>query len=214
MERRLAAILAADVVGDSRLMGEDEAGTLSALSRLRNDVIDPLIAEHRGRVFKLMGDGILVEFASVVDAVDCAAAWQARISESDPERDLRFRIGVNLGDVIFEDGDIYGNGANVAARLEGPAEPGGIWREPSGESRFEGHLGNVGSTMRSPHLGPSYRPWHLSGCHPSSAVHPRSRSTFSSIEPLLPTCKFFSCGSDGSGYKIRPGSPHLREVRP
>ena len=152
--------------------------------------------------------------AAVVDAVKCAVAWQNRNSDSEFERDLRFRIGVNLGDVIFEDGDIYGNGANVAARLEGPAEPGGIWREPSGESRFEGYLGNVGSTMRSRHLGPSYRPWHSSGCHPSSAVHPRSRSTFSSIEPLLPTCKLFSCESDGSGYKIRPGSPHLREVRP
>ena len=126
MERRLVAILAADVVGYSRLMGEDEAGTLSTLSRLRKDLIEPLIAEHSGRVVKLMGDGILAEFASVVDAVSCAVAWQSGVSGSDHVPDLRFRIGVNLGDVIFEDGDIYGNGVNVAARLEGLAEPGGI----------------------------------------------------------------------------------------
>jgi adenylate cyclase len=122
LERRLAAILAADVVGYSRLMGADEAGTLAALSRLRKERIEPLVAEHRGRVFKLMGDGILVEFASVVDAVECAVAWQSGIVD----QGLRFRIAVNLGDVIIEDGDIYGNGVNVAARLEALAEPGGI----------------------------------------------------------------------------------------
>jgi adenylate cyclase len=103
-------------------MGEDEVGTLSALSRIRKDFIEPLVAEHRGRVVKLMGDGILAEFASVVDAVNCAVAWQNGIGE----QDLQFRIGVNLGDIIIEDGDIYGNGVNVAARLEGLSEPGGI----------------------------------------------------------------------------------------
>ena len=122
MERRLAAILVADVVGYSRLMGEDETGTLARLSRLRKERIEPLISEHRGRVVKLMGDGILAEFASVVDAVTCAVAWQNHLAEEA----LRFRIGVNLGDVIVEDGDIYGNGVNVAARLEALAEPGGI----------------------------------------------------------------------------------------
>ena len=122
MERRLAAILVADVVGYSRLMGEDETGTLARLSRLRKERIEPLISEHRGRVVKLMGDGILAEFASVVDAVNCAVVWQSHLAEEA----LRFRIGVNLGDVIVEDGDIYGNGVNVAARLEALAEPGGI----------------------------------------------------------------------------------------
>jgi adenylate cyclase len=122
LERRLAAILAADVVGYSRLMGADEAGTLERLTRLRKERIEPLIATHRGRVFKLMGDGILVEFASVVDAVDCAVAWQTGVAAED----LRFRIGINLGDVIAEDGDIYGNGVNVAARLEALADHGGI----------------------------------------------------------------------------------------
>ena len=124
MERRLAAIVAADLVGYSKLMGEDEAGTLSALSRLTKDLIEPLITEHHGRIVKLMGDGILAEFASVVDAVTCAIAWQERIAASGDG--LRFRIGINLGDVIVQDGDIFGNGVNVAARLEGLADPGGI----------------------------------------------------------------------------------------
>ena len=126
MERRLAAILVADVVGYSRLMGADEAGTLTALSRLRAEVIAPLIARHQGRVVKLMGDGILAEFPSVVDAVTCAVAWQSGAARGEHGDALRFRIGVNLGDVMVEDGDIYGNGVNVAARLEGLAEPGGI----------------------------------------------------------------------------------------
>jgi adenylate cyclase len=122
LERRLAAILAADVVDYSRLMGEDESGTLMRMNQLRKERIEPLIAAHRGRVFKLTGDGILVEFASVVDAVSCAAAWQA----SAADQEIRFRIGINLGDVIVEDGDIYGNGVNVAARLEALADHGGI----------------------------------------------------------------------------------------
>ncbi|MEE4239072.1 MAG: adenylate/guanylate cyclase domain-containing protein, partial [Anderseniella sp.] len=122
MERRLAAILAADVVGYSRLMAADEAGTLARLNQLRKQQLEPLIESHRGRVFKLMGDGILVEFASVVDAVSCAIAWQNSLAGED----LLFRIGVNLGDVMVEDGDIYGNGVNVAARLEAIADPGSI----------------------------------------------------------------------------------------
>ncbi len=130
MERRLAAILVADVVGYSRLMGEDEAATLSRLKAAREEVLQPLIAEHRGRVVKLMGDGLLVEFASVVDAVECAHAWQERICRRESDRDenarLLFRIGINLGDVITEGEDIYGDGVNIAARLEALAEPGGI----------------------------------------------------------------------------------------
>jgi len=130
MERRLAAILVADVVGYSRLMGRDEAGTLARLTALRRDFLEPLIAEHAGRIVKLMGDGLLLEFASVVDAVTCALAWQAGVHERGQgvgeEEALRFRIGINLGDVIVEGGDIYGDGVNVAARLEANATPGGI----------------------------------------------------------------------------------------
>ena len=130
MKRRLAAILAADVVAYSRLMGADEQGTLSRLKVLRRDLIEPLVAEHRGRIFKLMGDGLLVEFASVVDAVACASDWQERLhkreTEGDKETRLQFRIGINLGDVIAEGEDLYGDGVNVAARLEGLAPVGGI----------------------------------------------------------------------------------------
>jgi TolB-like protein/class 3 adenylate cyclase len=130
MERRLAAILAADVVGYSRLMGDDEAGTLTRLEGLRAEIIEPLIDRHRGRVVKLMGDGFLVEFASVVDALACALAWQdaveVRASQVPEDRALRFRIGVNLGDVMVKGDDVYGDGVNVAARLEGLAEPGSV----------------------------------------------------------------------------------------
>ncbi len=139
MERRLAAILAADVVGYSRLMGEDEAGTLAILSRMRKERIEPLIAEHRGRIVKLMGDGILAEFASVVDAVSCAIAWQKSIAE----QGLQFRIGVNLGDIIIEDGDIYGHGVNVAARLEEIAEPGGICISGNVFEQIDGKVDHV-----------------------------------------------------------------------
>ena len=130
MERRLAAILAADVVGYSRLMGEDERGTLARFEGLKAEILDPLIAQYRGRVVKLMGDGFLVEFASVVDALACALAWQdtveARANQVSEERALRFRIGVNLGDVMVKGDDLYGDGVNVAARLEGLAETGSV----------------------------------------------------------------------------------------
>ena len=126
MERKLAAILAADVVGYSRLMGEDEAGTLSALKALRKDVIEPLIADHRGRIVKLMGDGFLVEFQSAVDAVNCALRWQTRPPADPDHLALHFRIGINLGDIVIDEGDIYGDGVNIAARLEALADPDGI----------------------------------------------------------------------------------------
>ena len=130
MERRLSAILAADVVGYTRMMGADEAGTLDALKAMRAEVVDPKVAEHQGRVVKLTGDGILVEFPRVVNAVACAAAIQMemrdRNSDTPPQRQFRFRIGVDLGDVIVEGEDIYGDGVNVAVRLESVAKPGGI----------------------------------------------------------------------------------------
>ncbi len=129
MERRLTAIFAADVVGYSRLMGDDEAGTLAVLRAHRKELVDGKIAEHQGRIVKLTGDGMLAEFPSVVNAVACAADIQRRMRERNadvPEdRRIEFRIGVNLGDVIVEDGDIYGDGVNIAARLEALAEPGG-----------------------------------------------------------------------------------------
>ncbi len=128
--RRLAAILAADVAGYSRLMGADEEGTLAALKAIRCELGDPKIAEHRGRIVKTTGDGLLAEFASVVDAVRCAAEVQRCMAERNAEvpegKRIEFRISVNLGDIIFDEGDIFGDGVNIAARLEALAEPGGI----------------------------------------------------------------------------------------
>ncbi len=131
MQRRLAAILAADVAGYSRLIGEDEEGTLAALRALRRELIDPAIAEHRGRIVKTTGDGMLVEFASVVDALRCCRRGAARDGRAQrryrgAERRIEFRIGIHQGDIVVEDGDIFGDGVNVAARLEGIADPGGI----------------------------------------------------------------------------------------
>src|SRR5215831_5374049 len=130
MERRLAAILAADVVGYSRMMAADEAGTFAALKARRKDVVAPLVAKHRGRIFKLMGDGVFVEFASAVSAVECALEIQRGIAAANDglpaERQVHLRIGINLGDVMVDGGDLYGDGVNLAARLQETAAPGGI----------------------------------------------------------------------------------------
>ena len=130
VERRLAAILCADVVEYSRLMGADEEKTLAALKSHRRELIDPLIDQHRGRIFKTTGDGILIEFASVVDAVRCAVVVQRGMEDRNanlPERErIRLRIGINLGDVMVDEGDMFGDGVNVAARLEALASPGEI----------------------------------------------------------------------------------------
>jgi TolB-like protein/class 3 adenylate cyclase/Tfp pilus assembly protein PilF len=129
VERRLAAILAADVVGYSRLIGEDEAGTLDCLRTHRRDLIDPKIVEHKGRIVKTTGDGLLVEFASVVDALRCATEWQHGVSALGAglgDSRIEWRIGINVGDVVVENDDILGDGVNIAARLEGIADPGGI----------------------------------------------------------------------------------------
>jgi adenylate cyclase len=129
-ERRLAAILAADMVGYSRLTRLDEEGTLARLRALRRDLIDPAISEHRGRLVKTIGDGLLVEFASVVDAVRCALRVQQGMAilntDMRSERRIEFRIGINLGDVVVDGDDLLGDGVNIAARLERLAEPGAI----------------------------------------------------------------------------------------
>ena len=128
--RRLAAILAADVAGYSRLMGADEEGTHERLKAHLRELVEPKIQEHRGRIVKNTGDGFLAEFASVLDAVRCAVEMQPGMAEREPEvpegRRIRLRIGVNLRDVIAEGEDIFGDGVNIAARLEALAEPGGI----------------------------------------------------------------------------------------
>jgi adenylate cyclase len=143
LQRRLAAILSADVVGYSRLMGLDEAGTLLRFNALRQKLLDPTIAAYSGRIVKLIGDGTLVEFASAVDAVACAIEIQKRMREhvagSAEANPIQFRIGINVGDIVIEAGDIFGDGVNIAARIEGIAEPGGIsisedtWRQVQGK---------------------------------------------------------------------------------
>src|SRR6266850_2153330 len=131
VQRRLAAILAADVVGYSRLMELDEGGTLAALKARRKEILQPLVAKHQGRIVKLMGDGVLVEFASAVDAVECAVELQkgmtAAASGEPEERRIVLRVGINLGDVIVEGSDLYGDGVNIAARLQALAGPGSVY---------------------------------------------------------------------------------------
>jgi adenylate cyclase len=140
VERRPAAILAADVAGYSRLMGADEEGTLERLKAHRRQLVEPKIREHRGRIVKTTGDGMLVEFPSVVDAVRCAVEMQRamveRNGETDEDKRISFRIGVNLGDVIIDGDDIYGDGVNIAARLEALAEPGASASREWCETRF------------------------------------------------------------------------------
>ena len=167
--RRLVAILAADVVGYSRLMGADEEGTHERLKAHFRELVDPKIAEHRGRIVKNTGDGMLAEFSSVVDAVRCAVEVQRGMIDREPdvpkERRIRFRIGVNLGDVIVESGDIYGDGVNIAARLEGLAAPGGIC---------------ISGTVRD-HIGDSLTPLRIW----ASRMSRTSRGRFGSMRGIL-----------------------------
>jgi adenylate cyclase len=144
VERRLAAILAADVAGYSRLMGVDEEGTLAALKAYRRELIDPKISENRGRVVKTTGDGALVEFASAVDAVRCATEIQRVMAERNAniaeDRRIEFRIGINVGDIIIDEGDIYGDGVNIAARVETLASPGAICLSDNAYQQIKGKL--------------------------------------------------------------------------
>ena len=142
--RRLTAIMAADVVGYTRLMQRDEDGTLARLKAHRKELFEPLVETHRGRTVKLMGDGALCEFASVVDAVRCAVLSQRALDERErdiPEADrIRLRIAINLGDVIHDEGDLYGDGVNIAARLQQLAEPGGILVSGTAYDHLQGKL--------------------------------------------------------------------------
>jgi len=165
-ERRLAAILAADMVGYSRLMEVDEAGTLARLKTHRLELIDPSIAKNRGRIIKTTGDGMLVEFHSVVDAVTCAAEVQRRMARRNadvsPARWIQFRIGINLGDVIFEDNDIFGDGVNVAARLEVLAEPGGICVSGAVRDQVDHRLDDIAfEDLGDQHVKNIARPIHV-----------------------------------------------------
>lgn len=152
-ERRLAALLAADVVGYSGLMAVDEAGTLAALKSLRRAIVDPAFSDYRGRIFKTTGDGLLAEFPSAVDAVTCAMEVQRQLAENNSNaiRAITLRVGINVGDVIADDGDVFGDGVNVAARIEAECEPGGVYisedayRHVRGKTSFTFH--NLGERV-------------------------------------------------------------------
>jgi class 3 adenylate cyclase len=192
VQRRLAAILSADVVGYSRLMGADEAGTLSRLNALRRHLIDPTIAAHSGRIVKLMGDGALVEFANAVDAVTCAVEIQRRLREHDAgstkAAPIQFRIGINVGDIIIEGDDILGDGVNVAARIESIAEPGGIslsedtWRQVQGKvaANFvdvgEQNLKNIARPVRVYRLDLAHKTATVPPAPPPSPAPPEKPS--------------------------------------
>ena len=157
-ERRLAAIMSADVAGYSRLMGKDETGTLSSLKALRKDVFAPQVTAHKGRVVKLMGDGALVEFPSIVNAVDCAIAVQRALAN----QTIQLRIGINLGDIIIEGTDIYGDGVNVAARIQEVAEPGGIALSGSAFDQISGKVDATfadGGEHNLKHIAKPVRVW-------------------------------------------------------
>lgn len=203
VERRLAAILAADVVGYSRLMGEDEEGTLAELKAVRQELTDPAIKEHRGRIVKTMGDGLLVEFASVVDAVLCAIEIQnktrVRNQEVPADRRMVFRIGINLGDIIIDQDDIFGDGVNVAARLETLAEPGGICISQVVRDQVHGKLDvafvdqgerqfkNIARPVRAFDIwfadGPRPRPSQLFSDKPSTVAPPFPSRTRPRFDP-------------------------------
>jgi DNA-binding response OmpR family regulator len=159
--RRIAAILAADVAGYSQLVGEDEEGTLARLRTLRRELIDPEIGAHRGRIVNVTGDGILV--ASTLDAVRCAVAVQSRVTAAaagPPERRIQYRVGINVGDVFADGDDILGDSVNIAARLEGIAEPGGICLSAATYEQVRGKLDIAVADMGEQHLKNIARPLH------------------------------------------------------
>jgi adenylate cyclase len=191
VERRLAAILAADVVGYSRLMGIDEEGTLNQLRSIRAELVDPKITEHRGRIVKTTGDGLLVEFGSVVDGLRCATEWQHGMTERNagiPDDRIEFRIGINVGDVAVEDGDIFGDGVNVAARLEGLAEPGGICVSARVQEDAAGRLDLTFDDMGEQALKNIARPVRVYRVRATGATPTKTtpKATPTEIAPALP----------------------------
>ena len=186
VERRLAAVLAADVAGYSRLMGADEVGTLSALKVVRRELVDPAIAAHKGRIVKTTGDGMLVEFASSVDAVTCAIAIQRRMAERAASAigpQIQYRIGINIGDIIIDGDDIFGDGVNVAARLEGIAEPGGICISSSAYEQVQGKVNVDFADLGEHSLKNISRP--IRAYAASQKANPDRRASTSSSAPRL-----------------------------
>src|SRR5229473_5026850 len=186
LERRLAAILAADVAGYSRLMGADEVGTLATLKSHRREVVDPQIAAHNGRIVKTTGDGMLVEFASAVDAVTCAVAIQEKMAERAAQGTgphMQFRVGINVGDIIIDGDDIFGDGVNIAARVENECEPGGVYLSGSAFEQLRGKTEFFFEDLGERELKNIDRPVRLFAVR--SAVG--SRTETAALSPPLPT---------------------------
>ena len=186
VERRLAAVLATDVAGYSRLMGRDEERTLANLKSFRKTLVDPTIAAHRGRIVKTTGDGMLVEFASAVDAARCAVEVQRSMAgqNADVPQDLKieFRIGIHVGDIIIDDNDIFGDGVNIAARLEGIAEPGGVCISDDAHRQIRGKIDiafdDIGEqTLKN--IAEPMRAWHI---RLAGVAAPAIRSSSSPIQ--------------------------------
>src|SRR5215831_15778134 len=193
VERRLAAILAADIAGYSRLMGADEEGVLARLKAARKSLVDPTVAAHRGRIVKTTGDGMLVEFASAVDAVRCAIEVQRVLSEQNvavPEtRRLEYRIGIHVGDIIVDENDIFGDGVNIAARLEGIAEPGGVCISDDAQRQIRGKVDTAFEDMGPQNLkniAEPMRAWRLRKNASGSAAAPTEPSVESTRALPLP----------------------------
>jgi TolB-like protein len=225
LERRLCAILAADVVGYSRLMELDEAGTLAALKRRRTEILEPLVAQHRGRVAKVMGDGVLVEFGSAVHAVACAIDLQKRMAAANaaaPEgREIVLRVGVNLCDAIVEGADLYGDGVNVAARLQALTEPGGILIAGTAydhvRNKVEATFEDLGP-QRLKNMREPVRVYRICCDTPSSAMRGRASST--QDKPSIAALPFANLSgdadqayfSDGITEDIVTGLAHFRQL--
>ncbi|WP_372572343.1 adenylate/guanylate cyclase domain-containing protein [Ruegeria jejuensis] len=198
MERRLAAIVAADVVGYSRLVRDDEEATLAALRRLRKRLIEPRIKQHHGRIVKLMGDGILAEFSSVVGAVTCCVEVQRMLGARDArETQIVFRIGVNVDDVVIEGDDILGDGVNVAARLEALADPGGICISDvvyeQVRDRFDLVFRDIGK-QRVKNINRPVQAWKWPACI-TEIDHQPDKIGASQISADIPSIKILPCGN-------------------
>jgi adenylate cyclase len=200
MERRLATILAADMVGYSRLMEQDEAGTLEALKGRRKGILEPLVGEHHGRIVKVIGDGVLVEFASAVNAVKCAVELQAQMAEANvglpDNRRVALRVGVNLGDVVVEDGDIHGDAVNVAARLEAIADPGGVCISGKVHEEIRGKLDVAFEDLREVTLKNMAKPVRVYRLASGMAAHPDNRVLPAASKPSVAVLPFDNLSGD------------------
>lgn len=199
VDRRLAAVLAADIAGYSRLMGADELGTLAALKAHRRDVVDPTIAGHKGRIVKTTGDGMLVEFASAVDAVTCAMAVQKKMAERNVSfrPAVNFRIGINIGDIIIDGDDIFGDGVNVASRVENECEPGGVCLSGSAFEQVRGKTAFAFDDLGEKTLKNIERPVRLYAVRGAASIATRTTAT---VSPM---------SSDNGGPLALPKKPSI-----